>query len=181
MYRAQPGQTKRLAALIAHRADRNFLVAALAAEPLAQEPSALDPAAPGFDPTDIPSSIGEALRKYLDQPRLERRRVRIQGLLEGLAYARGDGVADDLWLAFAAALGYDASIEDSPRCATARRRTTCCRPPPPATPPSRGCSTKRSTTNSSPPGPHRRLTNGRSLPPFTNSPTSSAGAARRRT
>jgi hypothetical protein len=111
-YRAHPQQAQRLAEVIAGRADRNYLVAALAADPLSRQPAPVDPGAPGFDPASLPGSVGEALRKYLDQPSLEDRRTRIRGLLLALAYARGDGVDDPLWLAFAAALGYPAGTED---------------------------------------------------------------------
>ena len=70
-----------------------------------------DPAAKGFDPADIPSGVGEALSKYLDQLP-DQRRERDRGLLTALAYARGAGLDDPAWLAFAAALGYNASVAD---------------------------------------------------------------------
>jgi len=111
-YRARPAQAQRLAATVARRAERNYLVAALAADPLARQDADLDPADPGFNPGSLPASLGEALRKYLYQPALEHRRTRVRGLLEGLAYARGSGVDDDLWLAFATSLGYNANKED---------------------------------------------------------------------
>ena len=64
-----------------------------------------DPAAKGFDPAGIPSGVGEALSKYLDRLP-DQRRERDRGLLTALAYARGAGLDDPAWLAFAAALGY---------------------------------------------------------------------------
>ena len=49
-YRARPGVCDRLAAVIAERAGRNFLVAAMAAVPLSTARTMTDPAAKGFDP-----------------------------------------------------------------------------------------------------------------------------------
>ena len=101
----------RLAAVIAERAGRNFLVAAMAAAPLSAARTMTDPAAKGFDPARIPSGIGEALSKYLDRLP-EQRRERDRELLTALAYARGTGLDDPAWLAFAVALGYSASVAD---------------------------------------------------------------------
>ena len=111
-YRAQPGACDRLAAVIADRAGRNFLVAAMAAVPLSAARTMTDPAAKGFDPAGIPSGVGEALSKYLDRLPDQQRRERDRELLTALAYGRGAGLDDPAWLAFAAALGYDASIAD---------------------------------------------------------------------
>ena len=110
-YRARPGLRDRLAAMIAQRAEGNFLVAAMAAVPLSTQPGVIDPSATGFDPVGIPSGVGEALHKYLDQLP-GRRRESDRGLLTALAYARGAGLDDQAWLAFAAALGYDATVTD---------------------------------------------------------------------
>ena len=110
-YRARPAVCDRLAAVIAERAGRNFLVAAMAAVPLSTARTMIDPAARGFDPADIPSGVGEALSKYLDRLP-EQRRERDRGLLTALAYARGAGLDDPAWLAFAAALGYSATVAD---------------------------------------------------------------------
>ena len=110
-YRAQLGVCDRLAAVIAERAGRNFLVAAMAAVPLSTARTMIDPAAKGFDPADIPSGVGEALGKYLDRLP-DQRQERDRELLTALAYARGAGLDDPTWLAFAAALGYDASVAD---------------------------------------------------------------------
>ena len=110
-YRARPGVRDRLAALIARRAGGNFLVAAMAAVPLSVQPGVIDPSAPGFDPGGIPSGVGEALHKYLDQLP-GRRRESDRGLLTALAYARGAGLDDPAWLAFVAALGYSATVAD---------------------------------------------------------------------
>ena len=97
--------------MIAERAGRNFLVAAMAAVPLSTARTIIDPAAKGFDPARIPSGVGEALNKYLDQLPGQRRE-RDRGLLTALAYARGAGLDDPAWLAFAAALGYSATVAD---------------------------------------------------------------------
>ena len=107
-YRAQQGACGRLAAVIAERAGRNFLVAAMAAVPASTARTMIDPAAKGFDPAGIPSGVGEALSKYLDRLP-DQRRERDCELLTALAYARGAGLDDPAWLAFAAALGYPAS------------------------------------------------------------------------
>ena len=110
-YRALHGARDRLAAVIAERAGRNFLVAAMAAVPLSTARTRIDPAAPGFDPARIPSGVGGALNSYLDQLP-DHRRERDRGLLTALAYARGGGLDDLAWLAFADALGYDARVAD---------------------------------------------------------------------
>ena len=110
-YRARNPVCDRLAAVIAERAGRNFLVAAMAAVPLSTARTMTDPAAKGFDPAGIPSGIGKALSKYLDRLP-DQRQERDRELLTALAYARGTGLDDPDWLAFAAALGYDARVAD---------------------------------------------------------------------
>ena len=110
-YRARHAVRDRLGAVIAERAGRNFLVAAMAAVPLSTARTMIDAAARGFDPGEIPSGVGEALSKYLDQLP-DQRRERDRGLLTALAYAWGAGLDDPAWLAFAAALGYSASVAD---------------------------------------------------------------------
>ena len=110
-YRARPAVCDRLAAVIADRAGQNFLVAAMAAVPLSTARTIIDPAVKGFDRVGIPSGVGEALSKYLDRLP-EQRRERDRELLTTLAYARGTGLDDRDWLAFAAALGYSASVAD---------------------------------------------------------------------
>ena len=110
-YRARHGVCDRLAAVIAERAGRNFLVAAMAAVPLSTARTMTDPAAKEFNPAGIPSGVGEALNKYLDRLP-DQRREHDRELLTSLAYARGAGLDDPAWLAFAAALGYEASVAD---------------------------------------------------------------------
>jgi V8-like Glu-specific endopeptidase len=110
-YRARHEVRDRLAAVIAQRAGRNFLVAVMAAVPLSTARTMIDPAESRFDPAEIPSGVGEALSKYLDRLP-DQRRERDRGLLAALAYGRGAGLDDLAWLAFAAALGYSASVAD---------------------------------------------------------------------
>ena len=110
-YRARHSVRDQLAAVIAERAGRNFLAAAMAAVPLSTARAMTDPAANGFDPAGIPSGVGEALSKYLDRLP-DQRQERDRQLLTALAYARGAGLDDPAWLAFAAALGYSASVPD---------------------------------------------------------------------
>ncbi|MEV4513405.1 TIR domain-containing protein [Dactylosporangium sp. NPDC049525] len=107
-YRTDAELVGRLAMAVAGRAGRNYLVAALTADPLSRHNEVVDPSAPGFKPSSLPASVGEALAKYLNQlPPVERENVR--GLLTALAYARGIGVDDDQWTAFASALGFPVS------------------------------------------------------------------------
>lgn len=110
-YRARHEVRDRLAAVVAERAGRNFLVAAMAAVPLSAAHAMIDPAAEGFDHAGIPSGVGEALSKYLEQLP-DQRRERDRGLLTALAYARGAGLDDPAWLSFATALGYSAAYAD---------------------------------------------------------------------
>jgi hypothetical protein len=110
-YRSQRAVRDRLAAVIAERAQRNFLVAAMAAGRLSAKREMIDPATKGVDPADIESGVGEALGKYLGQLP-EERRQRVRALLTVLAYARGTGLDDPAWLTFAVALGYGAGVAD---------------------------------------------------------------------
>ena len=110
-YRARPEVRERLAAKIAEQARRNFLVATLAADQRSASREVVDPAAEEFSPDDIPSSVGEAWRKYFDQLP-EERRERVRVLVTALAYARGAGLDDSTWLAFVHALGYSATALD---------------------------------------------------------------------
>jgi WD40 repeat protein len=105
-YRQNEGLRGRLARVIAGRAGRNYLVAGMSAFQLAEDDKVLDPASAMFDPSDVPSGIGEALSKYLDSLPARRRRCEV-GLLTALAYGRGAGLDDKRWLAFTRALGYE--------------------------------------------------------------------------
>ena len=111
-YRARHEARGLLADIIAHRAGRNFLVAAMTADQLSTEPELIDPTTDGFDPASIPSKVGEALSKYLDGLPDEEPRQRVRVLLTVLAYARGAGLDDQTWLAFARALRYPAKRQD---------------------------------------------------------------------
>jgi WD40 repeat protein len=94
----------RLAVAIAGRAQQNFLVAALAAVDLSLQPEVLDPAGATFDPSQIPSGVGQVLIRHLEKlPEQDRKTERT--LLTALAYGRGAGLEDQRWLAFARALG----------------------------------------------------------------------------
>ncbi|MFJ1961844.1 trypsin-like peptidase domain-containing protein [Streptomyces massasporeus] len=110
-YRTDPSLCDRLASVVAARAGRNYLVAAMAAEQLSTRSQVVDPNDHGFDTVTVPASVREALDKYLDALDA-RRRVRVRGLLTALAYARGPGIDQRLWLAFATGLGYHVNIED---------------------------------------------------------------------
>ena len=119
-YRTDQALTTRLAVAIAGRAERNYLVAALTAAVLSKRPATVDPRAPAFDPTSLPTSVGEALDKYLetlgrslgDELRGAAEQARIRSLLTALAYARGAGITDELWIGFATALGRLISVND---------------------------------------------------------------------
>ena len=110
-YRTDPQLRHRLAQVIAERSGRKFLVAVLATGLLSRDRDPVDPAAADFDPASIPSGIGEALDRYLDRlPEAEA--ARLAGLLTALAYSCGPGINGQLWLRFAAALGYPATQVD---------------------------------------------------------------------
>ena len=84
----------------------------MTADQLSTEPEMTDPTANGFDPASIPSKVGEVLSKYLDGLPDEERQQRVRVLLTVLAYARGAGLDDPTWLAFAKALQYPAKRQD---------------------------------------------------------------------
>jgi WD40 repeat protein len=117
IYRSEPALLDRLAAVIATRARRNYLVAAMAAVPLSTAEQPVDPASPDFESASIPSGVGEALAKFLDHlPESQQPSTRT--LLTALAYARGGGINDHTWMAFSEALGYPASTADLDRLRT---------------------------------------------------------------
>ena len=59
----------------------------------------------------VPTGVGEALRGYLvGLP--DGQRVTTRVLLAALAFARGPGIDDQLWLRFCAALGQPATVAD---------------------------------------------------------------------
>ncbi|MFI6071311.1 trypsin-like peptidase domain-containing protein [Actinoplanes sp. NPDC051343] len=98
-----------LAAVVADRAARNYLIAGLNAAGLGQRDEVVDPRAAGFTPAGIPSSVGDALEEFLnrslrDRPGADRQRLR--GAYVALAYGAGAGITDAVWRLFADALGY---------------------------------------------------------------------------
>ena len=102
-YRDAKVLTDRLARVIVRRAGSNYLVAALAATHLSRRVGVIDPDAEGFNAAALPATVGDAIEKYIatlpeDSPTV--------GLLTALAYARGDGITDLRWIAFARRLGY---------------------------------------------------------------------------
>jgi hypothetical protein len=107
-YQSDPALRDNLAGVVADRAGRNFLVAAMTSVALSESDEVLDPASPAFDSGSLPGSVGEALDKYLGSLP-DKRRARTKGLLTALAFARGSGVTDRLWLRFAHSLGYTSS------------------------------------------------------------------------
>ncbi|MFI7650348.1 hypothetical protein ACIBTZ_30340 [Micromonospora sp. NPDC049460] len=104
-YRTDSGLAGRLAAAVGERAGKNHLVAALAATELGWRDRTVDPTDPEFDTTAIPSTVGEAITKYLDAVPTSQRAM-TRALLTALAYARGDGIDERRWVEFAEALGY---------------------------------------------------------------------------
>jgi len=110
-YRRATSQCTRLAIEITKRADRNYLVAGMAAFQLAEDPVALNPRSPDFDPSDLPSEVGEALAKHLERLSAAEQRQQ-RALLTALAYGRGAGLDDQRWLRFAQALGQEAAAQD---------------------------------------------------------------------
>jgi hypothetical protein len=112
-YRGDPGLRHRLAEAIMQRADRNYLVAAMAALHRSEDDESADPGSSGFDERrDLPGTVGDALDKYLDRLPSGRRQSTVT-ILVALAYAEGAGLTDDRWRAFTEALGYARpSLED---------------------------------------------------------------------
>jgi WD40 repeat protein len=102
-YRTHPDIAAGLAELIEKRANRNYLVAALAATNLSVRESPVR--ADEIDAAEIPATVGEAITKYLDTLPTRQQTLTL-GLLTALAYARGDGIDADRWSSFATALNY---------------------------------------------------------------------------
>jgi WD40 repeat protein len=110
-YRAQPELRDQLAGIIAERAGGSYLVAAVYANQLSKSRTVTDPAGDGSNVSSLPAGIGDALDR--DLGRLpDGRHEHALGLLTALGYVRGTGLDDQAWLAFAAALGYTASVAD---------------------------------------------------------------------
>jgi AAA ATPase domain len=100
-YREDPDIAARVAAAVADRAGRSFLIAQLIARSLVQAP-AVDVTVPEWWQA-FPATVDEAMDDYLgrfgdDEPR-------VRGLLLPLAYSEGPGLAEDeLWVALARGL-----------------------------------------------------------------------------
>lgn len=118
-YRREVRLRARLAQMLADRAYPNYLVAAIAANTLAEGEEVVDPASPSFTPDCLPSTVGEAWADYLSGLP-ESFRWQQQALLTALAYARGAGISDRLWLKFAVALGYPVNRLDLDRLRRSR-------------------------------------------------------------
>ncbi|WP_133824875.1 hypothetical protein [Actinomycetospora succinea] len=116
-YRAHPAVRDRLASVIARQAHGNYLVTSLAAAALSDAEDPLDPADPGFDQSAVPTDVEDFVERFLhpggDAPDGHR-----EALLSALAYAYGDGLDDDTWLRFVAALGHHADRDDLARLRT---------------------------------------------------------------
>lgn len=115
-YRAHPTVRDRLASVIAHQAHGNYLVTSLTAAALSDAEEPVDPADPGFDLSAIPTDVADFVERFLHpgDPADSHR----EALLSALAYAYGDGLDDDTWLRFVAALGHHADRDDLARLRT---------------------------------------------------------------
>lgn len=103
----EPDQRNRVAEEVVARAGRNFLVAELAANSLSRLVGTVDLKQTSEPSARVPDSVEEAVSKYLDG--LEQAH---KDLLTALAFARGPGLTDSLWLGFAQALGFDVKERD---------------------------------------------------------------------
>jgi WD40 repeat protein len=116
-YRADSKLRERLARVIAQRGRRNFLVVAMTASRLADARTVVDPVAPGFNISALPTSVGGALDQFLDS---RQDGAQLRGILTALAYAEGTGMDDRTWRTAAEALGYPVTqagldaLRDSP-------------------------------------------------------------------
>ena len=104
-YRNATKLARLLAEAIALKAGDNFLVAAISASTLSCQEAVVDPTAPGFDMSQLPASVGEALEKYLDTLSPETRAT-VHSMLVSLRFAFDDGFNVDTWLGVSQALGY---------------------------------------------------------------------------
>ncbi|WP_405219700.1 WD40 repeat domain-containing protein [Agrococcus sp. Ld7] len=109
-YRLEPEMAELLAQAIARMADGNFLVAALSATALSGATEVTDPRSSSFDARSLPTSVGEALSKYLDSLG-HKAKPQATTLLTALALAKGNGISIAQWQRFSAALGVPISEE----------------------------------------------------------------------
>jgi hypothetical protein len=102
-YARVPELAGQVAAAVAERAGRSFLIAQLTAQALAADQSVVDTHQAGWQQA-LPATVAAAMGRYLASTGEDQRRV--ADLLRPLAWAEGDGLADDeLWAALATALG----------------------------------------------------------------------------
>lgn len=98
-------QVRKVAQAVAEQANNNFLVTQLTSRWLTTQPLPDDPAGHGWHRT-LPSTVGEALDRYLDQCALQAPQVR--NILTALAFAFGEGLPrDQVWLSVCHALHPD--------------------------------------------------------------------------
>ncbi|MFJ8301102.1 caspase family protein [Streptomyces sp. NPDC094447] len=99
-----------VAAAVARRAGRSFLVARMTVRALLHEDLAPDPSQPGWE-EELPSEVGQAFDAYLARYGEDEGRVR--RLLRPLAYAEGAGLPwDSLWAPLATALSGERCTND---------------------------------------------------------------------
>jgi hypothetical protein len=102
-YRGQSEVADMVAAAVAERAGRSFLVAQLVGLALVKDEQVVDVTQPGWRER-FPREVGEAMREYLR--RFGDDRAKVRDLLVPLAFAEGDGLTDKaLWAALASELG----------------------------------------------------------------------------
>ena len=104
-YRGEPEVTEMVAHAVAARAGSSFLFAYLTSTLLASRPEVLPVRRPGWQ-DQIPYSVDDAIKQYLDHLGNDDDHDRANDLLVALAFAGGDGLADDaLWAELATAIG----------------------------------------------------------------------------
>jgi WD40 repeat protein len=102
-YRGRPDLAGVVARAVAAQAGGSFLVAQLVSLELVRTDQVVDVTEPGWQER-FPREVGQAMRAYLDGFGPDRTRVR--DLLAPLAFAEGDGLADEaVWAALASELG----------------------------------------------------------------------------
>ncbi|WP_405828873.1 caspase family protein [Streptomyces sp. NBC_00105] len=99
-----------VAAAVARRAGRSFLVARMTVRALLHGDLNPDPSRPGWE-EELPSEVGQAFDAYL--ARYGENEDRVRRLLRPLAYAEGSGLPwDSLWAPLAAALSGEKCTND---------------------------------------------------------------------
>ncbi|MFE6836637.1 caspase family protein [Streptomyces sp. NPDC057705] len=104
------GTREAVAAAVARRAGRSFLVARMTVRALLHGDLNPDPSRPGWE-EELPSEVGQAFDAYL--ARYGENEDRVRRLLRPLAYAEGSGLPwDSLWAPLAAALSGEKCTND---------------------------------------------------------------------